>query len=102
MNGPDIDFLQCGNTPEAKKIPKYHFLLGLDRKSGEPFGNPASPTLVVTLCAGYDGVSTIAKGKAVLFPLSWLYLEYPKRRELWAAQCRRPAQIRPRKRTSLY
>jgi hypothetical protein len=87
MNSSAVDLLQYGKTSEAKKIPKCHFLLGLDRQTGETFGNPASQTLDATLCAAYDGVSMIAKGKAVLFPLSWLYVEYPKRRELWAAQC---------------
>jgi hypothetical protein len=28
----------------------------------------------------------LAHGKAMLFPLSWLYVEYPKRRELWEKQ----------------
>lgn len=87
MNNSDVDLLQYDKPPEAKRVPDEHLLLGLDRKSGETFGNAASQTVEATLCATYDGVSMISKGKAVLFPLSWLYVEYPKRRELWAAQC---------------
>jgi hypothetical protein len=87
MTNTDIDLLQYEKSPEAKRIPDDHFLLGLDRQSGEPFGNAAFRSLDATLCASYDGVSMLAHGKAVLFPLSWLYAEYPKERKLWKAQC---------------
>ena len=38
MNNSDVDLLQYDKPPEAKRVPDEHLLLGLDRKSGETFG----------------------------------------------------------------
>jgi hypothetical protein len=82
----EIDIIQF--NPIAKGVPKNHLVLGLDRQSGEPFGNAAFGNLDATLCASYDGVTMIQAGKkGVLFPLSWLCVEYPKERKIWEAQC---------------
>jgi hypothetical protein len=81
----DIDLLQFDKPAGTEKIPD-HLLLGLDRQSGETFGNPASQSLDALLCAAHDGVEIIAHGDAVLLPLEWLYTAYPTRRELWEVQ----------------
>ena len=83
----DVDIIRCDKPPAAERIPDDHFLLGLDRQSGETFGNAASQTLDTLLCAAHDGVEVLAYGKAALFPLRWLYAEYPQRRKLWTVQC---------------
>ena len=38
----EIDIMQFEKSPEAKQIPDDHFLSGLDRQTGETFGNPSS------------------------------------------------------------
>jgi hypothetical protein len=83
----EIDIIQF--NPIAKGISKSYLVLGLDRQSGEAFGNAASRSLDATLCASYDGVTILRAGKqgVLLFPLSWLYTEYPKQRKIWKAQC---------------
>jgi hypothetical protein len=82
----EIDILQFDKPAGAEKIPSDHFKLGLDRQTGETFGNPASQTLDAFLCAAHDGIETIAHGDAVLLPLEWLYTEYPTRRVLCKVQ----------------
>jgi hypothetical protein len=68
-------------------LPKDYFLLGIDSDTGETFGNGTFDELNLTLCASFDGVSMIRAGrKGVLFPLRWLYEEFPQRRKVWESQ----------------
>jgi hypothetical protein len=101
----EIDIIEFKpDFPQAKRIPPNYLLLGLDRQSGEAFGNAASRSLDATLCASYDGVTILRTGQkgVLLFPLSWLYTQYPKERKNLGSPMRRPAPIRARKRSAIY
>jgi hypothetical protein len=86
MTNTDIDILHYDRPPEAQHIPAGHFVLGLDCHTGETFGNAASQKLDATLCAAHDGIEMLVHAGATLFPLEWLYAEYPARRQLWESQ----------------